>query len=76
MTYRLTGAQLRFTKGGLVQIHEGEMWSLLNPSDTLVMAGMGFSGDPQTVDERGQDVPLEVRRGDWNKVRRLRPWFV
>lgn len=62
--YKLTGAQVQLAKGGLAQVHEGELWSLLNPSTCMVMAGMGGFSDPQDVDHRSLDDCREGRRAD------------
>jgi phosphohistidine phosphatase SixA len=83
----MTGCQCQLAKGGLAQIHEGEVWTLLNPSTCLTMAGKGDSfDDPQDVDVRSTDdlVPLiperepepaflhRATRADWELVIRGR----
>jgi phosphohistidine phosphatase SixA len=56
MVYNLTGAQCQLAKGGLAQVHEGEVWTLLNPSTCMVMAGeLDAFADPQDVDHRSLD---------------------
>ncbi len=69
LVYKFTGAQAQLTKGGLAQIHEGELWTLLNASTCFAMAGLSnLFKDPQEVDHRSSN--------DWvkEKVREKRNW--
>lgn len=55
IVFNRTGAQIQLAKGGAVQMHEGEVWTLLNPSTFMVMADMVAFKDPQDVDHRSRD---------------------
>lgn len=65
IVYNRTGAQIQLAKGGAVQMHEGEVWTLLNPSVMMVMAGMANFTDPQEVDHRSRDDAHEPREPVW-----------
>jgi phosphohistidine phosphatase len=63
VVYKFTGAQVQITKSGLAQIHEGELWSMLNASTCFAMAGQEDEfDDPQDVDSRALDDAWRGRR--------------
>ena len=74
MVFRFTGAQVQLTKGGLAQIHEGELWSVLNASTCLVMADEELGAppfkDPQEVDHRSFDDQL------WREIPKQTAWML